>query len=200
MMPGQCLSMKEKTIRRKTVFDGRLLKVDVLEVELERGVRARREVLRHPGAAVVLVELPDGRIVLVRQYRKAVERRLLEAVAGGLEPGEAPAACAVREVREETGYTVERLRKLGMVYPAPGYTTERMHLFHAAVGRAARGKQEDDDERVETVRLAPRVLERMIRQGKIRDAKTIVAWFLWREKLAPGHGGGKGRSHAARRH
>ena len=93
----------EKTLASRTVFDGKLLCLEVIDVEVEPGVESVREVVRHPGAVVLLPQLPDGRFVLVRQFRKAIEEEILEAVAGTLDPGEDPLNCAGRELAEETG-------------------------------------------------------------------------------------------------
>jgi len=92
------LIMKEKTIKSRTVFKGRLLKIDVLDVEVEPGRRSIREIVRHPGAAVVLARRPDGMFIFVRQFRKPAEKIILEVVAGGLEKAESPVACARRDV------------------------------------------------------------------------------------------------------
>ncbi len=96
-------SMEEKTLATRRVFEGRALTVEVLDIAMPDGRRTTREVLRHSGAVCILAELPDGRFVLVRQYRKAVERTLLECVAGCMEPGETPEEAARREKRAESG-------------------------------------------------------------------------------------------------
>jgi len=170
--------MNEKTIRCERVFEGRLLKIDVLEVELDSGVRARREIVRHPGAVVVAAELPDGRLVLVRQYRKAVEMELLEFCAGTLEPGEAPERCAARELKEETGFEAERLTALGVICLAPGYSQERLHVFHARLRPAAGDAAPEADEALSVVTMARAAFERMVAEGGIADAKTLAAWQL----------------------
>ncbi|GEM_PF-315691 len=179
----------ERTLSARTAFSGRLLKVEVLDVELEPGVRAVREVIRHPGAVAVVAECQDGRWVFVRQFRKAVEQSLLEVVAGGLNPGEAPESCARREMHEETGHEVLALRPLGSVYPTPGYNSEVIHLFHATVSasRATR-HQGDHDERISVEYLTRQAFEDLIRQGMVRDAKTLAAWLLYKSE-EPAHSG-----------
>ena len=106
--------MNEKTIGAKTIYDGRVLRLEVLDVELESGLRTSREVVRHSGAAVVLAQLPDGNFLFVRQFRKPLDMDVLEAIAGLVEKGEDADACAAREVEEETGHEVEALTKLGV--------------------------------------------------------------------------------------
>ena len=171
--------MTETTISTTPAFRGKLLKVDVLEVELPDGQVATREIVRHPGAAVILCELPDGRFVFVRQYRKAIEQELLEVVAGTLDPGETPEACALREVQEETGYRCASITHLGAAYPAPGYTEEKLHFFHAMLDPEQGEQAPDDDEFVEPVILTRQVIVEMITSGQLEDAKSLTAWMLY---------------------
>ena len=174
--------MSEKTLRSETVFTGRLLEVDVLEVELDSGARSIREIVRHPGAAAVLAELPDGRFVLVRQFRKPCEAGVVEIVAGVLEPGEEPGECAARELEEETGHKAEELTKLGMVRPSPGYTDEVVHLYHARVDAVPGSSRPESDERIEVLHVDRSAAERMMAAGQISDAKTLAAWLLYSVK------------------
>lgn len=175
--------MKERTLKKRVVFKGRLLTVEVLDVELEPGRRSTREIVRHPGAAVVLAQMADGMFVLVRQFRKAAEKHILEAVAGGLGKGETPYACAKRELEEETGYTASSLTKLGTVYPAPGYTAEVLHLYYARL-RGERGAcRPDDDEQLVVVYLSEKQIDALIRKGRVHDAKTLSAWVLWKTRI-----------------
>ncbi len=171
--------MEEREVSRERVFDGRLLRIDVLGVELACGKRAVREVVRHPGASVILCHRPDDTFVFVRQFRMAAGEALLEVVAGTLEPGEDPAVCAQREVEEETGYTVLDLVRLGEAYPAPGYTEELLHFFYAEVPQVGGAQSPDDDEQVVVEILSRSEVERMIAAGEIRDAKTLAAWLLY---------------------
>lgn len=171
--------MKEKTIASKRKFNGRLIKIDLLKVELENGRSARREIVRHPGAVAVLCRLPDGRFVFVRQFRKAIENELLEIVAGTREPDEGPAACARREVEEETGYKVVSLERLGCIYTAPGFCDEKIDVFFAELGRAGGRQHPDPDEKIALVRLSAKQVKALLAAGKIRDAKTLAAWTIF---------------------
>ncbi len=175
--------MHEKTIHLETAFRGKLVQVDVLDVELDCGKRAIREIIKHPGAAVILAQLPDERFVLVRQYRKAIETALLEAVAGTLDPGESPETCARRELTEETGYTAESLHDLGVIYPAPGYSEERLYVYYAKLSPERGPMRPDDDERLEVECFSTDELESMMERGEICDAKTLAAWTLYRRRL-----------------
>lgn len=162
-------------------FDGRLLKVEVLDVELASGLMSVREVVRHPGAVVVLAECPDGRFVLVRQYRKAIESELIEVVAGTRDPGETPDECARRELKEETGYSVDALTPLGTIVSAPGYTDERLYVYHALVGERAESAP-DEDEQIECVYMNRDEVEAVIAGEGVLDAKTLAAWMLWQRR------------------
>ena len=170
--------MYEKTIHTNRIFDGRILKLDVVDVEMEHGKHAKREVVRHIGAVAVLGILPDGRFALVRQFRKPVEQEILEVVAGCLQPGEDPAECAARETKEETGHDVTTLESLGAIYPTPGYSDEIIHVFRAELALEATAQTPDDDEKLDVVYLRRNEIEHMIREHKIRDAKTLSTWLL----------------------
>ncbi|MCF7838369.1 MAG: NUDIX hydrolase, partial [Candidatus Marinimicrobia bacterium] len=138
-----------------------------------------------PGAVGVVPRRPDGSLVLVRQFRKARECECLEIVAGLLDPGEAPAAAAARELREETGLEADTLEPLGEIWASPGYTDECIHLFFADCSAPAGAHAPDEDERIEVVGLAPAAFEALIASGQIHDAKTLAAWTLCRARFSP---------------
>ncbi len=172
----------ERVLRSERVFDGRLLKLRVDRVALPSGRETTREVVEHPGAVAIVPLLDDGRAVLVRQYRHAVGRALLEIPAGTLDqPGESVEDAAARELAEETGYTAARLERLAAFYPAPGFATEHMTLF-LATGLTAgdQGVMEDEEITVEFVPL-DEVPERLAR-GDFSDAKTRAGLLLARER------------------
>jgi len=173
----------EKTLTRKRIFEGKLLKIDLLDVELDDGTKSKREIICHPGAAVIWAKLPNERFVLVRQYRKAVEDYFIEAIAGTLDHGESPERCAERELIEETGYKSEKMTKLGIVAPSPGYTEELFHIYYSELFPEQGDMNPDDDENIEVLYYTSEQIDKMIRTGEICDAKTIVAWHLY-QKLA----------------
>ena len=146
-------------------------------VRFEDGLEVTREVVRHAGAAVVLPETPDGRLVFVRVFRHAAGGWMVEAPAGTLEEGEAPAACAARELVEETGWRAGALRPLGSWYPSPGLFDETMHLFHAT-GLTPAERAPEEDELVEPLLATPAEAAAMARDGTLRDGKTLLALFL----------------------
>ncbi len=175
--------MNEQTLSSKTVFSGRLIQVETLEVELENGQRAYRELVRHPGAVCVLLRAPDGRFVFVRQYRVGAKKELSEVVAGILNAGEDPDVAAHREVREETGFLLTRLVRMGMLYPTPGYVEERIICYYAEAGEQGE-RQLDHDERVEVEFVSESDFRARVRRGDVEDAKTLAAWALYQAGAA----------------
>lgn len=171
--------LMEKTIHANSIFNGRLLGLDVVEVEMESGQVATREIVRHPGAVAVVAELPERQFIFVRQYRKPVEQDVLEIVAGCLHAGETPEACAIREVCEETGYGVRKLEKLGVLFTTPGYSDEKLHIFHAILDIEKKYQKLDSDEKVEVMCFSKSEVESMIEAGIIHDAKTLAGWLLF---------------------
>lgn len=168
-------SVRERKISRQVFFRGRVVDLWVDEVRLPDGATGRREIVAHRPAVAVVPLLPDARVLLVRQFRYAVGKSLLEIPAGILEPGETPRRGAIRELREETGYRAGRLRSLGSVLTSPGFCRERIHLFWADALEVAGAPAPDDDERVTPVCLSWKRAMQMVRNGEIEDAKTVLA-------------------------
>jgi ADP-ribose pyrophosphatase len=167
---------KLHVLKRTEIYRGRLIRLNVDRIIEPSGVRAEREVVHHPGSVVILAHSNDGRIVLVRQYRYAVKQFLWELVAGGLEPGERPLAAARRELVEETGYRAKKFRPIIDFFPSPGIITEKMFLVEAT-GLTHSKAQPDPDEQIEVGHFTPAQVSRMIKSGRIRDAKTLVGLF-----------------------
>ncbi len=171
--------MHEKTLSITPVFTGRLISLETQVVELEPGHRAHREIIRHPGAIAAVARVPDGRFVFVKQFRKPIERDVLEIVAGRKELQERPEDCASRELKEETGHDVISLHSLGILYPSPGYIDELIHLFFAELSEIAELQNGDHDERITVEYLTREEFEAMVDGGMIDDAKTLAAWLLF---------------------
>lgn len=163
----------EPTIKSETVFSGRLVTLKQETVRLPSGSTTEREIVVHPNVVAVLPVLPDGRLVMVRQYRKAVERVLLEIPAGGIESGESPEQAARREMQEETGYTMGELTPLAAFYTSPGFTTEFMYLFKAH--DLTPGTPTEVTDQLEIELLSPEAAHQAIGDGQIADAKTLLA-------------------------
>lgn len=171
--------MRERTISKKTVFEGRILSLDIHEVELSGGRTGTREIIRHGAAVAVVARRRDGRFVFIRQFRKAMERMCFEVMAGNVDPDEPAEAAAVRELKEETGYIPDSIRFLSSIYPSMGYCTERIDIFYADVHEP--GETDfDHDEEIETVLVTEQEMDGLIRAGKVEDAKTLAAWALYK--------------------
>jgi len=157
----------------ETIYRGRKLTLEREELRQESGKVTQFEVVRHPGAVVILPVRGDGALMAIRQHRQAVGREILEFPAGTLEPGEDPAACAARELVEEIGHAATSWQPLGELLPAPGFCDERQHLFLARDLTPARADA-DDDEIIEPIVLTPAELEKLIATGAMVDAKSIA--------------------------
>lgn len=164
-----------RRLASETVFAGRVVRLRVDTVELPDGRQTSREVVEHPGAAAIVPLDADGRVHLVRQYRDAVGEELLEIPAGKLKPGEEPADCAIRELREETGLEAGRIELLASIYSTPGFSDEVIHLF-LAEELAEKGTDHESEEFItsETRALEP-VAELL---GELSDAKTIAGILI----------------------
>jgi ADP-ribose pyrophosphatase len=163
-----------RVLSSRTIYRGRIVHLDVDRIVEPSGLEVEREVVRHPGAAVMLPVTADRRVILVRQFRYAAGETLLEVPAGTIDPGESPEETARRELVEETGYYPGRLEKLTEFFPSPGVLAERMHLF-LATELEKRERSLDEDESLELVEL-PWEEALALEPGKdVRDAKTIVA-------------------------
>ncbi len=177
--------MKETTISSKLVFSGRVIRLRVDEVALEPdGRKSSREVVDHPGAVAVVPVLPDGRVVLVRQYRYAAGEELTEIPAGTLYPGEDPEACARRELAEETGRKAAGLEGLGSFYTSPGFSGELIHIYLARLADDSGGEPHpDEDERLEAFAVPLDEALSLADGGCLRDAKTAVGLLLAARRL-----------------
>jgi ADP-ribose pyrophosphatase len=155
----------------ETVYDGKLI-----DVTLERWGEHEREIVEHPGAVAIVAIDRQGMLTLVRQRREAVRAELLELPAGTLEDGEAPLACARRELAEETGLTGGTWREVTAFYTTPGFCRERMHLFFAE--QLERGDASpESDEQLEVVRWTTGEIAAKV--GEIDDAKTLAGLLLY---------------------
>jgi len=165
------------------IFRGRVFDV-TMDTIREGGKTYQREVVRHPGSAVIIPIFADGTIALVRQYRHPAVRYLLEAPAGSLERGEAPEEGAARELEEELGYVAARLEKLTEFFVSPGFCEEKMWVY-LATEMTKTEQQLDDDEIVEVVRIPFSHALSMITTGEIDDAKTMIGIMLAAPRVGP---------------
>ena len=173
----------EKTIQTEEIYNGKVVKLRVDEVTLPNGQTSKRELLTHQGAAAIIPVTQDHKIIFVRQYRKAVEKMLIEIPAGLIDQGERPEETAVRELEEETGYTTENLIFVTSFYPTPGYTDELIYIyFTKELEMLSEAKQNDEDELVELVELSLSEAKQYMKEQQIHDAKTNYA-ILYLESL-----------------
>ena len=172
--------LTEKTLAIERKYTGKIVNVDLLDIELPDGRKTKREIIRHGNAVAILARRPDGKFVFVKQYRKAAEAALIEVIAGGLEPGEDPVEGAKRETAEETGYEVMSIKFLTTIICTPGYCEERIHLYYAELSDVVGAQDQDPDENVFPVVLSETEIEDGIRNGTIFDSKTLSAWICWK--------------------
>lgn len=174
----------EKTVDRKQIYQGKIIKVESVTVELQNGKQAARDIVIHPGAAVVIPITEDGELYLVRQYRKPLERTLLELPAGKLDSNECPEECARRELKEETGLDADNIKYLISIHTTPGFCNEEIHIF-VATGLHQGEIHTDEDEFIISEKLPVSKLVNMVLNREITDAKSIIGIFL-AEKILKG--------------
>lgn len=166
------MKLIEEKLSGEEIFSGHVFSVHLDKVKIADGSIRQREVVEHRGGVGVVAVDEDGCVYMVRQFRYAVGKALLEIPAGKLEKGEEPLSSAKRELAEETGCTAENWQDLGIMYPTPGYCSEALHIFMAT--GLHRGKQCLDDGEILTVEKIP--LEKivdMIMSGEVKDGKTV---------------------------
>lgn len=180
------MSLEEKTIKKETVYKGKILNVEVHDVELPDGTMSKREILKHNGAVAVLAVTSEKEVLLVEQYRKAAEQTTLEIPAGKLDLGENPLECAVRELKEETGYSVakESFSKIYDTHVAIGYSSELISIYFVDnVDSSSFGELDlDDDEFLNVKRYSLDKVYAMLDKNIITDSKTIIALEWLRRK------------------
>ena len=169
--------MSEKTLSSQQIYDGRILKLRLDTVKLPSGRVTKREIVEHDDSIAIVAIDGDDNVLLVKQFRKAVEKEVLEIPAGGIEPGEEPVAAVKRELREETGFLPQRVERIGGFYTSPGYSSEFLHLFVASDLTPEKLQAEDTESiKVERVPIS-RILE-LIRTGTINDAKSVAGLLM----------------------
>ncbi|MEI4800468.1 NUDIX hydrolase [Bacillus sp. NPDC077411] len=169
-------NLEERTVATEPIFDGRVIKVRVDEVVLPNGETSKREIVKHPGAVAIIAITDDEKIVLVEQYRKAMEKALVEIPAGKLEQGEKPEVTAIRELEEETGYICENMELITSFYTSPGFADEIVYVYEATGLKKKENKADlDEDEFVELMEVSLEEALQLIKEQRIHDAKTMFA-------------------------
>ncbi|HCT0493571.1 TPA: NUDIX hydrolase, partial [Staphylococcus pseudintermedius] len=164
------MHFEEKTISKESIYKGKIIEVEKHKVSLPNNKTAYREVVKHNGAVAICALTPDQQVILVKQYRKALEQELLEIPAGKLEPGEDRESAAMRELEEETGYKAKKLTLIGEVYGTPGFSNEKISVYFA--DNLVEGKVNlDEDEFVEKVLYSLDDVKKAVEARTIEDAK-----------------------------
>ncbi|MBR6700407.1 MAG: NUDIX hydrolase [Firmicutes bacterium] len=168
--------MKEITTKETVIYDGKIMTVKLHDV-IANGIATKREIVHKGGAVAIVPVKDDGSVVMVRQYRIAVEEELLEIPAGLMDPGEEPLETAKRELKEETGYTAEKWTHMTEFYPTAGFCNEYIHIF-LAEGLTPGETSFDETENIEMEEYSMEELLKMIKTGEVHDGKTVAGIAL----------------------
>lgn len=164
-------------MKNRMMFKGRLISLFKKELRLPNGCVTEIEIIKHPGAVLIIPFLSSDRVVMLRQFRPAINSYIYELPAGTLKQKELLISCARREVIEETGFRAKRFVKLGSIYPVPGYSTEKITIYKAT-GLVKQKRDFDEDEIIEDFIASRRLVKKLFKASKIVDAKTICAFAM----------------------
>ena len=178
------MTFEEKTLDTQRIYEGAIINLRRDKVTVQNGT-SYREIVEHNGGAVLAALTPEGKMVMVRQFRKPAERVMLEVPAGKIDAGELPETAAVRELKEETGYTAGTVRHLTSFYPSVGYSEEVLHLY-LCTDLTPGDTCFDENEAIDIEEMDVDALYRMVMSGEIQDAKTAIAILMVRSLLAEG--------------
>lgn len=172
------MDFTEKTVETKNIFKGKIIDVNLHTVELPNGRRASREVVNHPGGVAILAYKDENTVILVEQFRKPIEKILLELPAGKLEKGEDIELCGIRELEEETGYKAKEFKYLGKIVSSPGFCDEYIYIYMAKGLYKGQDGLGDEDEFINIREIKIDKIKEMIKNGEIIDSKTISAFMM----------------------
>lgn len=168
------MEFNEKTIERTVIYNGKIIDLELHEVELPDGKTSQRELVYHHGAVAICAVTSENEVLLVKQYRKPVEKPLLEIPAGKLEEDEERESAAKRELEEETGYVASNLEHITDMYGSPGFSNEKLSIYFT--DQLSEGHLNlDDDEFVELIKVPIHEIPELLNSKQIEDAKTIIA-------------------------
>lgn len=178
------MTFEEKTVGTERIYEGKIINVRRDQVTVENGL-SYREIVEHSGGSVIAAVTDDGQMIMVRQYRKPAERVMLEVPAGKIDPGEAPHEAAVRELKEETGYTADHMELMTRMYPSVGYAEELLYIY-LATGLTPGETRFDENEAIDIESYPVDQLYDMVMAGQIEDGKSQVAILMVKGRLAEG--------------
>ena len=170
------MTFEEKTLKSEKIYEGAIINMRRDKVTVQGGT-SYREIIEHNGGAVIAALTEDRKLVMVRQYRKPADKVMLEVPAGKIDPGEMPLEAAVRELKEETGYTASKVEFLTEFYPSVGYSEERLYLY-LCTGLTPGETCFDENEAIEIEEIDLDRLFKMAMSGELDDAKTIIAILM----------------------
>lgn len=168
----------EITVKSEKIFEGRIINLRVDTVELENQKYAKREIVEHKSASAIVAINDKNEMLLVRQYRKAIEDFIYEIPAGIINIAEEPDECALRELKEETGYEAEKISLIFEFFTSPGFSNEKIYLYKAE-NLTFTSTKFDEDEFIETIAAGKDEVRKMVETGRIIDSKTLVAMLYW---------------------
>lgn len=171
--------MNYKVDSSDVIFCGKVFDIKVDKLTYNSGNPSVREVVVHPGGAVVVPVTNEGKIILVSQFRYPFQKTLYELPAGKLDEGEDPAVCAERELKEETGFSGGKITKLGSIYTSPGFCSEELYIFLATDFTDGDHEREEGEQDMQLHEFTPGELKEMIKTGEIKDAKTISGIYMF---------------------
>lgn len=171
------MKLYEKTLDKKNIYSGKIISLDIETVLLPNNRKAKREIVKHPGAVAILPINDKNEIFFVKQYRKAIDSELIEVPAGKIEPNENPKECAIRELKEEIGQKANKMTYIGEFFTSPGFSNEIIYLYKAEE-LAPCQLEKDEDEFIIIEKYEKAKVIEMINDGIITDAKTILAVYL----------------------
>ena len=175
------MDKKEKTLSSQMVYDGKVIKVTKDDVLCPNGLTSMREIVHHRGGVAILFKI-DDKFVFERQYRYAFDEEIIEMPAGKLEENEQPLEAAKRELLEEVGYRPTEMIHLGDMYPTCGYSTEIIHLYYCP-NAIKEERHLDKDENIDLIYLSMEEIEDLIKQNKIKDAKSVMSIHLYKQLI-----------------
>ncbi len=170
------MTFEEKTLNTERIYEGAIINLRRDKVTVEKGI-SYREIVEHNGGSVLAAVTNDGKMVMVRQYRKPAKRVMLEVPAGKIDKGESPLKAAIRELKEETGYTAENVEYMTEFYPSVGYSEEVLYLY-LCTGLTAGETCFDENEAIDIEEIDVKTLYEMVKTSEINDAKTIIAIMM----------------------